>query len=274
MNSFFLTVLFCLLSWIPLAIYAKNTLHVCTVASYDDPGLVRLQRCCEGLGLDLVVLGYGKPYPRHGIKLHYVREHLNTLPNDDILLFVDAFDVIILDDAQTILEKFFSKKAPFVISTEINCGPNPPAYVRENYPSAATKFRFINSGGYIGYVKFMKKLFDSFALDIGSSGREPTQIYFLRDHDKVSLDYFYYIDDQHEMHRHFLKNPEKFCLDYFCDIFLSLYLVQDSDLSFDQGQRKVLLHPTNTRPSIIHGNGPREDAAKKLLEHISWLFCL
>lgn len=246
-HFYFLFSCFIISLLLPNALHAANQLHVCTVATHNDPGLFRLQRSCQRKGVPLVVLGQGRPYPSNGIKLQFVKEYLDTLPDDDILLFIDGFDVIILDDGQTILEKFLSKNTPFFISKEMNFGPAFSRDLIANYPNAPTNFQFINSGGYIGYVKFIKQLFDSLSFQIN-------------------------IDDQDQIHVHFLKNRDKYCLDYFCDIFLSLYDVKWSDLLVDCQQSKILLLPTNTKPSIIHGNGPNDSSSKRILGELSSAF--
>ena len=105
--------------------------------------------------MDIKVLGMGKPYFSHSLKLLYMSDFLNTLPEDDIIMFVDAYDVLIISDKKTILEKFLQKKTPLLFAAEKNCWPLDN--VKDRFPNSPTPFKYINSGTYIGYVYFLKK---------------------------------------------------------------------------------------------------------------------
>lgn len=230
MSKRVLLYLLCLCVGTSITCEAKNTnFHVITVATEENVGLNQLRHCCREFGIDLRVLGMGIPYPGHGYKLSQLQNFVRHVAKDDVVLFVDAYDVLILADKKTILEKFRAKNVPFIISTESNCWP---LTSREaEFPPSPTPFRFINSGGIIGYAGHIRKIL---------SALKPI-------HPKD--------DDQGRFTELFLKDKSLFCLDYQADIFLTLHGVSKNDLVVEKGKKRVKCLITESIPLIIHGNG-------------------
>jgi hypothetical protein len=83
-------------------------LHLITVASKDHPRLETLKKSASVNGHDLKVLGFNKYYPSNSIKIKRVLEFIQNLEDDDVVLFVDAYDTLITSSATEILEKFSS----------------------------------------------------------------------------------------------------------------------------------------------------------------------
>jgi hypothetical protein len=68
--------------------------HVCTVCNKtEEEYFSRLKNSCSALNLDLKILGQGMPYVFNLTKLTRMEEFLENIPDDDIILFTDAFDV-------------------------------------------------------------------------------------------------------------------------------------------------------------------------------------
>lgn len=221
----------------PMLLHAE--FHICTVASHPSPDLDQLLESAARQGIEIEILGYGQEYYGNATKLNYMSEYLRALPVDDVVLFIDAYDVIIMATKETIFQKFLAMKAPFVVSVERNCYPEPSmAFV---YPPSPTSFRYLNSGSYIGYVYAIQNILKE--LDFMNNKYEC---------------------DQNLMIRHFLQHPEYYKFDYFCELFIPLILVEEEDLSIDVKNGTVLCKETNTMPCIIHGNG----AGKPLYQHI------
>src|SRR5579872_620941 len=175
--------------------------HVCTVASHaHNPHFQQLIASCHKHQIDIKVLGMGKPFPGLGLKFLLMQEYLETLDENEIVMFVDAFDVLIVADKEVILNKFLKMQAPFVISAETGCAPHP--HLARKYPLSPTRFRYLNTGGYIGYVGELKKWFHNM---------QP-----LKPND----------NDQGKATYDFLKNKNFYHLDHFCELFLSLYGVE------------------------------------------------
>lgn len=206
-----------------------SKLHFCTVASTKKNGLKQLLKSCRENKIDLQVLGFEKPFRGFCEKFIQMLEYIKTLNDEDIILFTDAYDSLVLSNEKTILEKFFSMQSPFVISCEKNCWPDKE--LSALYPATPFSFRYINTGSYIGYVGFLKRYFQTL------------MPFKAEDNDQrlITLDY--------------LKHPEKYTLDTSCKIFLPTWGIESTGLSIDQKKRSVFCFETQNSPCIIHGNG-------------------
>ncbi len=204
--------------------------HICTVASDSTPGLQRLLDSCERLGIEIDVLGLGKPYRSNIEKIRYIRNYVKEMPGDDVVLFLDGYDTLVLADKEAILQKFLAFNVPFVISTERICWPL--VDLADQFPISPTSFRYINSGVMIGYVKSIKHIFNGINL--------VTRIR----------------SDQSLLSTYFLNNNNFFCLDYFSELSLSLFGINGNEIEFDYENKSVRCLETNSFPCIIHDNGP------------------
>lgn len=212
----------------------KNHLHLCTVATEETKGLRQLLDSCEQNGFlqDIhgpVVLGLGTPFLGFTDKLIQVQKYLEKLPDNDVVLFVDAYDVVVLKSPEVIYSTFLAMNAPFVISADRICWPY--HHLASEYPPSPTSFRYINAGSYIGYVGYIKELFKELAPLIPEE------------------------DDQGLMTKHFLRHPEKYTLDYHGKLFLPTAGLSSEDLEIDKQNKTVRSVETGTTPCILHGNG-------------------
>jgi hypothetical protein len=72
-----------------------------TVANQQRKELKLLKQQSEELGFTLDVLGMGGPwYPGCGMKFVHLQKYVETLADDDIIMFVDAFDIYLLGDKE------------------------------------------------------------------------------------------------------------------------------------------------------------------------------
>ena len=203
--------------------------HVCTIATYAHPNLDKLLLSCHNAHIELDVLGMGQPSYQHWNKFIYISDYLSTLPDRDIVMFVDAFDVLITADKSEILRKFRSMKIPFLMTAETNCYPYQE--LAALYPRSPTKFKYINSGSYIGYVKTLKSWLANLS---------PI------DHSQC---------DQGQISRNYIDFPQQrlFKLDYHCQMFLPLYGVEEEEVVIEPNRVRCTI--TNSFPCLVHANG-------------------
>jgi len=161
-------------------------------------------------------------------KLIAITTFIDNLPNDDIVCFVDAYDVIINADTDTILAMFHSKKVELLFGAEINL--HPPSLKEIIYPESPTLFRYVNSGFYIGYVRAIKSML-------------------------VPEDYLKLTDDQEYISRYYVANHTslKLHLDVQTNMVLNMYKVMWDALEIKSGVVKFI--PFQTAPCFIHFNG-------------------
>ena len=104
-------------------------------------------------GVQVKVIGWGKKWNGFTDKIKGMQEFLKTLPNDDIVIFVDGYDTKILKPLDNIVRDFEEMNAPIVVSSENTGYRTFKIFSMCNDGSA-------NSGMYMGYVKNLKELID------------------------------------------------------------------------------------------------------------------
>jgi hypothetical protein len=124
-------------------------------------------------------------------------------PND-IICFIDAYDVLINQNLEYLAEKFNYYNCDLLIGAELNCFPDKYKFL---YPDINSKYKYVNSGGYIGY---------KYALDHLFNWKSHHEIFNIC-HDGGDQSYFteYFISN----HSHKIK------LDTECLIFQNMHLV-------------------------------------------------
>lgn len=84
-------------------------MHIVTVCTHNDGWFDALRVSCERNQCQLSVLGWGHQWKGLTWKFLLMKQFLNQCQNDnEILVFVDAFDVIVLEPSHIIHERFCS----------------------------------------------------------------------------------------------------------------------------------------------------------------------
>jgi len=110
-------------------------------------------------GWEPVVLGWGRTWPGFGLKLSLVYHWLRCLPDlNCLVLFTDCHDAVLLADAEAVQRRFRSFRHPLVFSAETNCAPDPQ--LAGHYLRSPTRYRFLNSGGFIGEGRYLLDLME------------------------------------------------------------------------------------------------------------------
>jgi len=92
-------------------------------------------------------------------KLTNIKEIIETIPLNDIVCFIDGYDVLINSDNESIINKFKSYNCDLLIGSELNCFPENYKEQMDNCNKNDVNFyKYINSGGYIGYNKNIKEM--------------------------------------------------------------------------------------------------------------------
>jgi GR25 family glycosyltransferase involved in LPS biosynthesis len=183
----------------------------------------------ENIGTNVVWKGTDMSFMGGGMKINLMKKRLETMYEDDIVVFTDAYDVFYADNLDTILERYEDFGKQIVFSGELYCYPD--SSLAEQFPAAPTEFKYINSGTYVGRVSELKKLFNN---------------YEIADDD----------DDQLYVHKCFLTGFFDIAIDYECYIFQTNY-------NATQKLGEQLNNPdTQCCPCIYHGNGGESAAPK------------
>lgn len=215
---------------------------VITVATENNKELDRFRESCHINNIPYKIIGLGQEWtggeakdgvllqPGGAQKINLLKKELEDYPNlsNHIILFTDSYDVIINSTPSEIVSKFRTMKSPVVFSAEKTCWPKKD--LQNKYPPSTTEYRFLNSGGFIGYGDHIIKIVNK--IDVSN------------DYD----DQLYYTERYFES----LVEDKNIILDNNQNIFQTLNESLDDVLVKDG---KVFNRITNTYPLIIHGNG-------------------
>lgn len=211
--------------------------HVCALANRETVGFQQFLYSCHYHGIQVELLGWGQPYQGGTQKLLLLENYLNALPEEDLLLFVDSFDVVFLTGKEEISTRFQKMNLPFLMSAERNCYPH--TELRERFPPSPTSFRYLNSGTFIGPVKEVKKVLQGLVHPIPMHS-----------------------SDQGLVMKSYIERP--FPLDYQCAIALPLYQVKKEELVIDPLARRIKLKESGVFPCMLHGNGSSKGLCEEL----------
>lgn len=225
-----------------------NNVYFITVATKPHNVLNVLKQNIELKGDTLEVLGLkDKPYnigqdiPGSrilGLKLQEVYKFINTKNDNDVIVFMDAFDVYYSGDKLTLLKRYKEMNKPIVFGAEPSCYPDGDK--AQYYPKTNSYFRFLNSGLFIGRVKELKECMNNY-----------------------SHEFIDEINDQLWWTNKFLERQDIIELDYNQHLFLNCVWLQDSELICNEG----IVTFRDKTPLIIHGNGPSKNCIIPLLEY-------
>ena len=178
--------------------------------------LINVAENVEWLGGSMVGRGGGQ-------KINFLKNYIEQLEDHELVFFADGYDVLFLDDAHTIIERFRGFNCDILFAAERQCWPD--ATMADYFPSSETPYRFLNSGLYAGEVRYLKRFFN---VRVGDDE-----------------------DDQLWCQNRFLEYPEdlSIALDYEGYIFQC-----DDDVTVHNGQ----VFNGICAPCIYHGNGGPE----------------
>ena len=227
-------------------------MHFVTVASDPHFGLDRLRDSAVHHGLDLQVLGYGRPFLGKGSKFLYLAEFAAKLPPQDLVIFTDAYDSVFLAGAEGFEEAVSQMPGDLTISAEQNLFMRGHplffpwqtfgTYLR--YPSGPKPYRFLNSGTLVATAGRLAALCEEVGItpDIDS--------------------------DQTALSRYFCRHPDRFRLDYQHHLMTcngGRVGMEEVDYSWVEGRLRNNL--TGTFPCVLHVPGKNEESLCKILEN-------
>jgi len=118
-----------------------------TVATKENIGYYSLLvESCKKNNIELIVLGLGEKWTGFTMRFKLWLQYLNTLDDNEVVMINDAYDVIIIENKEQILEKFKTFKKPVVFGNQ--CGIYEYFIKRQEYT--------LCFGNMIGYVKYIK----------------------------------------------------------------------------------------------------------------------
>lgn len=206
--------------------------HIITVGT-DENKMWGLEQSAKRHGITYLNLGQGIEWDGGtmlgqggGHKINLVRSHIQALPDEDLVLFVDGYDVLFTDNIHTIIERFNGFDCDILFAAEKSCWPEPT--IAPQFPMTPTPYKYLNSGVYMGKVARLNHFFS----EVVANGQ----------------------DDQLWMQKRYLgANGLNVKLDHEGYVFQC-----DDEVSFD-GQQ---ISNGMCCPCIYHGNGGDDAKAR------------
>ena len=217
-----------------------------------DEGEVNLKDLidsCKKLEVSLVVHGRGKSFDSTIFKLENILEYcVNNTDDDDIIIYLDAFDTLLLADQTEILTKFYVFDKKIVFCSHYTCEPYDP--ITDHFPRLNDKFpRFLNSGCLIGYAKYIREGIE----DIFGEYEIVKKIYG----NMLAM------SDQFHWSLYYLKHKDIIAIDNRCNLFQELSGIGYSSLYLSGG--RWINQETGTKPCMLHGTGANGIKKLKIL---------
>lgn len=217
-----------------------NNFHVISIITDINDNFKKLVTSGKKKNIDVIPLISYKPI-NHSlgfyIKLLLTNEYIKYLPDDHLVMVIDGYDVIINNNKENIINKYYelTKGNKVLFGAEKGCWPNDSLW--SLYPETSCIYKYLNAGSYMSTVKILKKLFIILLKKINT-------IYFQILDNKI--------DDQEYFTEIFLfENKNLIMLDNNAEIFNCLY---DSIDDIEFKDNKIYNKTTKTYPMIFHGN--------------------
>jgi hypothetical protein len=214
-------------------------MKVITVATESGGYFNTLIESSKKYNYQLIILGFGNEWKGFGWRVKLVLNFLKQLPPEEIVMMVDAYDVIFLRDSKDIIDEF--KK----LNTRFLCGAFRKingiiGYVQEKEFGKCKNnllYPYVNicAGTWMGYVEDIINLYSKYEIDNNQD-------------DQILLNIIY---DQVNNQK-IITADTKFNI--FCTLFPNLISgeIRDED-KIIVNNNELICGNTNTKPFAIHG---------------------
>lgn len=125
-------------------------MDVITIGTENNGYYDILKQSCKKNDINLINLGQGKQWTGFIMRFELLNKYLENVDDKQIVLFIDAYDVIVLKDKSEIIKKFKKFNKNIVFGNQSGFFPNLTFY--------NCKGNVYNAGSYIGYAKYIKQL--------------------------------------------------------------------------------------------------------------------
>ena len=149
----------------PSTIEGESMINFITVAT-DENKMSVLQQSAKRNQIKLINIGKNVTWrggnmsagQGGGQKINLIRQHIGNLPDEAIVLFVDGYDGLFIDNPQTIEERFVGFDCDILFAAEKNCWPDASMWIL--FPKSETPYRYLNSGLFMGKAGSLKSFFN------------------------------------------------------------------------------------------------------------------
>ena len=146
-----------------------------TVATHSANYYDTFIESCNRHNININILGKGETYYGHHMKDDLVIKFTENKNPNDILIFVDAYDSLILVQPEIIIQKFLEKKKNLIVSSESidKCNFIHKFFYR-NYKKINNKY--LNTGIYIGYCGYINTFLKKTKFFVSEENKNSNQL--------------------------------------------------------------------------------------------------
>jgi hypothetical protein len=182
-------------------------------------------------------------------KVEILKSYLETgeVDMDSVIMFTDAYDVLVTESGGAILEKFYATGADLVFSAEPNFWPTTPdgrEAAKAQFDEYDSLWRYLNSGCWIGYAWAAKLMLTDVSNTVATQNFDPS----------------WGLNDQPIIQEYFLKyrhsNFPRLAFDTGPDLFCCLISHTDE---FVISRSRVRARRSGKPVSLLHANGNKEN---------------
>lgn len=220
-------------------------IYVCTVENSMGPGEARRYvESCRMFDIKTHILGRGVNWKGNNTKFEVLLNEIPAIRKEyDTILFTDSRDVLFaspLDKIEKEWERFRKRGVEILFGAETNLWPEKD--ILDDYPNAKEKYRFLNSGQYIGTMDTVEALLTDIVEEFPD----------------------YKGADQRLLHPKYIEHwsPRGWWqLDHGCRIFQVLWdenygRSANFDIVYNYQKGTIYNQYTGTYPAIVHAPGP------------------
>jgi hypothetical protein len=152
-----------------------------------------LEESCKRNGTTLIVLGMGTEWKGYITKYILINKFLENLHDDDVVCFVDAYDVLMIQHIDKLKEKFLdiTNNTDYKMICALDCYCPPILKgIHSNTFGVGENSLSICSGTYISYVKFLKESY-KWMIEYSKKHNEIDDQYILNRYYDTNKDYIY-----------------------------------------------------------------------------------
>jgi hypothetical protein len=222
-----------------------DNIYLVTVATHNEGYYNALKKSAEINDYDLETLGFGQKWEGFVMKYKLYKEKLRMIDDNAIVIMVDAYDVIVMENKDILLQKFKEFNKPIVLSRD----GEPKSYFFKFFHhkvfESCNNIQ-LNSGLMIGYAWALKELF---SLMCGSN---------LEKCNRLDLDDQVLLINMCRNNKNFFN--QNIAIDVNSTIFYNTF-GHTVDFNFDVldlfyiNNNKLYLHYTDISPCFIQGPG-------------------
>jgi hypothetical protein len=206
-----------------------------TVATHIDGYLPWLEKSCKRFNTKLIKLGYGQKWLGFSWRFKLMIEYLKTIDPNELVVFIDAYDVMMLrpfDDIEEYYNNIVKMNNCKIIISEDKAIPFYQEIIGKIYFNDYKDAR-LNAGSYMGKAKDILEIISKINQNINNDD-----------------------DDQMLFTKYYKNNLNEFYIDS-SNIFFLTRANQLNDILTDSNIKIVNKQLTyiNSKPFFIHGNG-------------------